>query len=128
MIKKNVELYNICRGGRAVDNGFLVRVVDNGRTVFVKFDRDEAAARTFAGNDESLAFGLYRAAVIIDDLYGAELRHVFGKHVGNRRYTDEGKGEPGTKLRQLHLAKLEADRLWDEYASAVHAAAGTVSP
>ena len=45
---RTVELYNICRAGRAVANGFLVRVVKDGRTAFVKFDRDEAGARRYA--------------------------------------------------------------------------------
>lgn len=117
MIKKNVELYNICRGGRAVDNGFLVRVVDNGRTVFVKFDRDEASARAFAASDESLAQGVVRAAIIVDDLYSAELRSCYGKRAGDVRYTNEGKGELGTHLRRLSIAKREADELAHEVAS-----------
>ena len=118
---KQVELYNICLRGRTVDNGWLVRVSDAGRTTFVKFDRDEAAARAFASSDESLAHGAYRAAVIIDELYSAELRSAFGKRAGDVRYTAEGKGEVGTHLRRLHIAKLEADAL-------MRACSATVSP
>lgn len=114
---KRVELYNICLGSRAVDNGWLVRVEDAGRTTFVKFDRDEAAARAFAASDEPLAHGLYRAAVIIDELYGAELRSAFGRRAGDVRYTNEGKGEVGTHLRRLHIAKREADKLLHETVS-----------
>ena len=50
-----VELYNICRAGRAVANGFLVRVVKDGRTAFVKFDRDEAGARRYAAEGGRLS-------------------------------------------------------------------------
>lgn len=117
MLTKKVELYNITLGGRAVDNGWLVRVVDNERTTFVKFDRDEAAARAFAASDESLAKGVVRAAIIIDDLYSAELRSCYGKRAGDVRYTDEGKGELGTHLRRLSIAKREADELAHEVAS-----------
>jgi len=53
---KQVELYNIFghdgRAPRATANGFLVRVVDAGRTTFVKFGRDEAAARAFAASSD----------------------------------------------------------------------------
>ena len=46
---RTVELYNLFRpGSRSPSNGFLVRVVSNGRTRFVKFGRDERAARAFA--------------------------------------------------------------------------------
>ena len=45
---KTVEIYNMTRGGRAVGTGWLVRVVTDGRTEFVKFEGDEDAARTFA--------------------------------------------------------------------------------
>jgi hypothetical protein len=52
MVKKTLELYNLIGkiNGRtcAVGNGYLVRVVENGKTEFVKFGSDKAAARAFA--------------------------------------------------------------------------------
>lgn len=51
---KTVELYNhyervgLSRRERGPFNGWLVRVKLNGETTFVKFGRDEEAARRFA--------------------------------------------------------------------------------
>ena len=60
---RRVELYNICRAGRAVANGFLVRVAKDGRTSFVKFDRDEAGARRYAAEGGRL----YRVVAVLRD-------------------------------------------------------------
>ena len=60
---RTVELYNICRAGRAVANGFLVRGVKGGRAAFVKFDRDEAGARRYAAEGGRL----YRVVGVRDD-------------------------------------------------------------
>lgn len=49
-MRANVELYNLIRNGRAVGNGWLVRVQSPGRTEFKKFEADEQAARTYAAN------------------------------------------------------------------------------
>ena len=54
MTTKTVELYNICRAGRAVSNGWLVRVVDNGRTTFVRYGVHEVKAREFAASDRTV--------------------------------------------------------------------------
>lgn len=60
METRTVELYNIIDRGRTVANGWLVRVVSDGRTTFVKFDRDEQAARNHARGylcNESITLG-----------------------------------------------------------------------
>ncbi len=49
---RRVELYNITRGSRAVASGYLVRVTREGRTAFVRFGTDEAAARAYAAGDD----------------------------------------------------------------------------
>ena len=44
---RRLELYNIEARGRSFGNGYMVRVVKDGRTHFVRFGRDEAAARAY---------------------------------------------------------------------------------
>ncbi len=56
-------------------------------------------------------FSAYYAAMDADEAYGAELRRLFGKRAGDVRYTAKGNGEPGSRLRALYHAKLEADRV-----------------
>jgi hypothetical protein len=43
-------------------------------------------------------------AIAADDAWQAELVRLFGKQAGDKRYTNEGKGEPGSELRRLHDA------------------------
>lgn len=45
---RTVKLYNLTSRGRTIGNGWLVRVVTNGQTTFVRFGSDEAAARAYA--------------------------------------------------------------------------------
>jgi hypothetical protein len=52
-----------------------------------------------------------------DDAWSAELKHIFGKNAGDARYSAKGKGEEGSKLRQLHDARMTAQSIW--YASAI---------
>jgi hypothetical protein len=45
---------------------------------------------------------LYQEATAAEDAWHNELVKQFGKQAGDKRYTKEAKGEPGSKLRQLH--------------------------
>jgi hypothetical protein len=47
-----------------------------------------------------------------DDAWSAELRRVFGKRSAEARYTELGRGEDGSKLRQLHDARTAAQARW----------------
>lgn len=51
-----------------------------------------------------------------DDAWGTELQRIFGKHAGDARYTDKGKGLEGSELRRLHDAREAARIAW--YATA----------
>jgi hypothetical protein len=46
-----------------------------------------------------------------DDAWQTEIDRVFGKK-SNARYTDLGKGEPGTVLRSLYEARMTARAEW----------------
>jgi hypothetical protein len=52
---------------------------------------------------------VYRAALAADKAWGDELRRLFGAQAGDIRYSRLGVGLLGSKLRQLHDAKLVAD-------------------
>jgi hypothetical protein len=47
-----------------------------------------------------------------DDAWSAELVKVFGKQSGQARYEPRGKGNEGSKLRQLHDAREAARVAW----------------
>lgn len=51
-----------------------------------------------------------------DDAWGEELRRVFGKRSAHARYTDIGKGEPGSLLRRLHDTREAARSAWHQSA------------
>ena len=55
-------------------------------------------------------FEKYRAALAADKAWSEELHRIFRNRAGDVRYTGKGKGNPGSKLRELHDAKIEADR------------------
>ncbi len=63
-----------------------------------------------AGSGDGSTQAQREVAYQADDAWGAELRRLFGKHAGDVRYTQRGKGEPGSELRRLHDAKMAADR------------------
>lgn len=46
-----------------------------------------------------------------DDAWQIELDRVCAR-TANARYTEEGKGAPGSKLRRLYDARMEAKRVW----------------
>jgi len=47
-----------------------------------------------------------------DDAWSAELHRVFGKNACNARYLLCGRGEEGTKLRELYEAREAARSAW----------------
>ena len=51
-----------------------------------------------------------------DDAWSAELVRLFGKSAGDARYGARGKGEEGSKLRQLHDARMAAQSRWHQSA------------
>lgn len=56
---------------------------------------------------------LYRAALAAEDAWMGELRRVVGRgHLGDIRYTDRAKGDPGSALRVLHDASTAATDAW----------------
>jgi len=59
-----------------------------------------------------LSCGCGRAYVAADAAWSAELKRIFGKHAGDARYTDRGKGETGSDLRRLHDAARAANAAW----------------
>lgn len=48
-----------------------------------------------------------------DNAWSRELVRLFGKRLGDVRYTKEGKGEPGSVLRSLYEARDTQRKLWD---------------
>jgi hypothetical protein len=58
---------------------------------------------------------MYQEALAADDAWQAELVRQFGKQAGNKRYTKEGKGEPGSELRRLHDTFRECNDAWHAY-------------
>lgn len=48
-----------------------------------------------------------------DDAWGDELRRVFGREAGDVRYMPPARGEPGTRLRELHDAREAAREAWE---------------
>ena len=59
-----------------------------------------------------------------DKAWSAELVRLFGRDAGDVRYTAEGKGQPGSVLRQLHDAVAAARVAWERergiYAEPIH--------
>lgn len=55
---------------------------------------------------------LRQAALRADNAWSAELARLFGKHAGDVRYTLAGKGDEGSKLRELHDARMAAHAAW----------------
>jgi hypothetical protein len=49
-------------------------------------------------------------ALLADEAWSAELRRVFGERAGDARYAKSGEGAPGSRLRRLYEAKINADR------------------
>jgi hypothetical protein len=55
---------------------------------------------------------LYYAALEADNAWQAELVRLFKKNAGDIRYTDKGKGDPGSVLRTLHDQAETAKSAW----------------
>jgi hypothetical protein len=47
-----------------------------------------------------------------DDAWSAELKRCFGNNAGQARYEPRGKGELGSKLRELHDQRMNAQSAW----------------
>jgi hypothetical protein len=47
-----------------------------------------------------------------DDVWGEELRRIFGKNSGDARYSEKGKGQPGSKLWELHQERERCRAMW----------------
>ena len=54
----------------------------------------------------------YYAAQAADDAWSAELQKQFGRNAGDMRYTPRGRGEPGSKLAELHAEFRRTSDLW----------------
>ena len=52
-----------------------------------------------------------------DDAWSVELRRIFGNSSGDARYSDLGKGEEGSKLRDLYEARMLAQTIWHRSAN-----------
>jgi len=52
-----------------------------------------------------------------DDAWSVELRRIFGNRSGDARYSDLGKGEEGSKLRDLYEARTLARTIWHNSAN-----------
>ena len=52
------------------------------------------------------------AAQATDDAWSRELARLFNGTAGDVRYAARGKGEPGSKLRELYDARMQAQRVW----------------
>ena len=61
----------------------------------------------------------YYAFQAADDAWSAELQKQFGRNAGDIRYTPRGRGEPGSKLAELHA---EFHRTQAEWTAAIAAA------
>lgn len=70
------------------------------------------SGRWSAEEREPSSDDLRRAAQAADDAWSAEGRRVFGRRWGDVRYTPAGSGEPGSELRRLHDAFVDATRAW----------------
>jgi len=57
----------------------------------------------------------YQTALAHDKAWSAELQKQFGKEAGDKRYTKEGMGEPGSKLRQLHDQAMQSTSAWQQH-------------
>lgn len=55
---------------------------------------------------------VYRAALLADDAWRAELLRRFGKRAGTVRYTSEGRGALGSELRKLYVRAHAASQSW----------------
>ena len=47
-----------------------------------------------------------------DDDWSRELFNCFGNNASDARYTKLGRGEPGSRLRELHNARDAAQKAW----------------
>ena len=47
-----------------------------------------------------------------DLAWGEELRRIFGKEASEARYDERGTGEPGSRLRELHDARMVTYHEW----------------
>ena len=54
----------------------------------------------------------WQKAYDTDSAWSRELEIRFGKRAGDIRYTAEGKGEPGSILRERHNARQAAQTAW----------------
>jgi hypothetical protein len=54
----------------------------------------------------------HRRALESDKAWSEHLVKCFGKRSGDVRYTPEGKGEPGTVLRNLYEMRTIAQEAW----------------
>lgn len=55
---------------------------------------------------------LYGVACYWDNLWQEELTRLYGKNAGDVRYTEEGKGKPGSKLRKTYDIRTKAVQDW----------------
>jgi hypothetical protein len=56
----------------------------------------------------------HREALRTDQAWSAELYKAFGRQAGDKRYTMEGRGKPGTALRAAYDARTTADQAWHD--------------
>jgi len=54
----------------------------------------------------------HRQAFLTDTAWQHELTRLFGKRAGDVRYTAEGKGKPGTILRNIYEVRMLAQAIW----------------
>lgn len=57
---------------------------------------------------------LYSDWLAADEAWSAELHRLFGSDAGDVRYTRRGKGDPGSRLRELYDAFDKARDAWNE--------------
>ena len=56
---------------------------------------------------------LAAAAILADELWGAELRRLFHSNASHVRYTKAGRGAPGSNLRRLYENRDAARIAWE---------------
>jgi hypothetical protein len=54
----------------------------------------------------------HKRALETDKAWGEMLCKLFGANAGDVRYTDKGKGAPGSELRRLHDERMAAQLAW----------------
>ncbi len=57
-------------------------------------------------------YGPYHQLVLADKRWSSILLTTFGKQAGDKRYTRQGRGEPGSELRKAYDAFCAARDSW----------------